>query len=438
MLISQIKSDDKNHKLIVDVIADEKKWSDILTKITNKFIKTAKIKGYRAGYVPFNIALKQVKTTEFYHDAIKEIIDLTLNELTNSKTISNHNIIEDSPKINVLEIHDNKVKIKYEFDISPTVTLGDYKKALLSYVEPTITDLEIENQLCMFLKKIECNYHFKTLDIVDKGSSVIIDYEGKIDDKPFPGSCAKNYNLVVGSEEFFPGFEEKLKGHKIGETIKFKLILPLDFYLSDLAGKKVDYIVTIKEKKDDVFFTLSDDFIKSLCIKNVNTIDQLKESFRKKILAQKLNIQYQQVVEKIINILSKESKVDFIPPTVIDYQKRIITSQYRQMAKNMKISLEAFVRNDQSIKDMDTFYKLVEEKAIENINLMFSIDKLIDEYKIECTKEETNAILNNFSAKYNLSIDEVKTKFSNQYEMIVADMMKQKLFKKIINIKEPE
>ncbi len=436
MIVLQTKKNNKNHTLCVDVLSDKNNWKKVLNKTVNKFIKSGNVKGFRAGHIPFDVALKQIKETKLYSEGIQEIVSITFNELLNSNFVSNNNIIEDAPQIKILSVNDAEVKIQYIFDISPNVILGDYKKAFKNYVKPTTSELEIDNQLQMFVKKINVIHTKQTSEIVSKNSLVTIDYQGTIDNHPFPGSSDSKYNLTIGSGDFLPGFEEKLIGHKVNDEVKFQLTTPSDFYLENLANKKVDYIVKIKSISNSDYHTITDNFVKKLSIKNVNSVSQLKEWFRYKILIQKANIQREQIKQKITDILSKESKIDFIPESIFNQQRKSIIEQYRQISKNKGLSLEGFVCKDQSIGTMTNFYELVDKKVVENVKLMFAIDKLIDEYKIESTEKERKNILNSLSVKYNMSIDDVENKVGNEYQILIANLLKDKLFNKLISLIE--
>ena len=51
-----------------------------------------------------------------------------------------------------------------------------------------------------------------------KGDTVVIDFIGKVDGKPFEGGEAKGHNLKLGSNTFIPGFEDGLIGALKGKT----------------------------------------------------------------------------------------------------------------------------------------------------------------------------------------------------------------------------
>jgi len=81
---------------------------------------------------------------------------------------------------------------------------------------------------------------------------VILDYAGSIDGEAFQGGTAEDAELELGSGRFIPGFEEKLVGRKVGESLEVEVPFPEDYPAEHLAGKPAIFACTLKaiqEKK---------------------------------------------------------------------------------------------------------------------------------------------------------------------------------------------
>src|SRR5690606_22454816 len=81
------------------------------------------------------------------------------------------------------------------------------------------------------------------------GDQLIIDFVGKIDGEAFEGGSATDAALVIGSNQFIPGFEEKLKGVKPGEEKTIEVTFPENYGAAHLAGKAATFDVTVKAVK---------------------------------------------------------------------------------------------------------------------------------------------------------------------------------------------
>ncbi len=94
----------------------------------------------------------------------------------------------------------------------------------------------------------------------ETGDMVVIDFVGRVDGEAFSGGTAEGAELVLGSGQFIPGFEEQLVGAKPGDEKTVKVSFPADYQVATLAGKPAEFEVTVKAvrapqdaKADDAF-----------------------------------------------------------------------------------------------------------------------------------------------------------------------------------------
>ena len=99
---------------------------------------------------------------------------------------------------------------------------------------------------------------------VQKNDSVNLDFEGKLDGKTFEGGRAKGSDLVIGSGNFIPGFEDGIIGKNIGDTFDLELTFPNDYHSSDLAGKAVVFTVKVNKIYEMEVPELTDEMIEKL------------------------------------------------------------------------------------------------------------------------------------------------------------------------------
>ena len=56
-----------------------------------------------------------------------------------------------------------------------------------------------------------------------------MDFVGRVDGEEFPGGKAEDFNLVLGSGQLIPGFEDQLVGAKAGEARDVNVTFPADY-----------------------------------------------------------------------------------------------------------------------------------------------------------------------------------------------------------------
>lgn len=80
---------------------------------------------------------------------------------------------------------------------------------------------------------------------IEFGDMVNFDFAGFLGDEQFEGGTAKGYQMIIGSGQFIPGFEEQMVGLTIGESKDVEVQFPFDYHAKHLAGEEVIFKVKI-------------------------------------------------------------------------------------------------------------------------------------------------------------------------------------------------
>ena len=89
-------------------------------------------------------------------------------------------------------------------------------------------------------------------------------------------------NIVIGSNQFIPGFEEQLVGVKAGDEKVLEVSFPQEYQAAHLAGKTATFDIKVKAIKAEAESKVDDDFAKRI---GLESLDKLKE-----LLSQNLNL----------------------------------------------------------------------------------------------------------------------------------------------------
>ena len=160
------------------------------------------------------------------------------------------------------------------------------------------------------------------------GDTVVIDFEGFLDGKPFDGGKGENYSLELGSHTFVPGFEEQLVGVKAGDEKDLDVTFPEDYH-KDLAGKAVVFKVKVHEVKEKEVPALDDEFAKD--VSEFDTLKDLKADLKKKITAER-----EETAKRAFEDALMEQVADNITADVPD---AMVEAQARQYLDNFKMQL---------------------------------------------------------------------------------------------------
>ena len=284
-----------------------------------------KLKGFRTGKVPASY----VKKT-FGRDFMGEIINASLNE-TSQGALEELKLRPAAPaEMNLTSDMDKVIAgqedLAYEMslEVMPEFTPVDPKTLKLTRptYEASEEDLdEALKELTSQAKSYE-DKKGKTVKAAD-GDQLTIDFLGKIDGEAFDGGAATDADLVIGSGRFIPGFEEQLKGAKVGEEKTIEVTFPEEYQAKHLAGKAATFDVTVKAIKAEVESKIDDEFAKRI---GLESLDQLKE-----LLKSNLNQQYAgatrfKLKRALLDVLDEGH--DFaLPPKMVDAEFEGIWAQ---------------------------------------------------------------------------------------------------------------
>lgn len=284
-----------------------------------------KLKGFRPGKVPASY----VKKT-FGRDFMGEIINASLNE-TSQGALEELKLRPAAPaEMNLTSDMDKVIAgqedLAYEMslEVMPEFTPVDPKTLKLTRptYEASEEDLdEALKELASQAKSYE-DKKGKTVKAAD-GDQLTIDFLGKIDGEAFDGGAATDADLVIGSGRFIPGFEEQLKGAKVGEEKTIEVTFPEEYQAKHLAGKAATFDVTVKAIKAEVESKIDDEFAKRI---GLESLDQLKE-----LLKSNLNQQYAgatrfKLKRTLLDVLDEGH--DFaLPPKMVDAEFEGIWAQ---------------------------------------------------------------------------------------------------------------
>jgi trigger factor len=125
----------------------------------------------------------------------------------------------------------------------------------------TINDADID-------KMVETlRTHRQTWETVARGAQmgdrIVMDFNGTLDGKDFPGNSAKDYAVVVGSGTLLSVFDTNLLGLEAGQEKGFDIEFPKDYRAQDLAGKYVHFDVKVHSVAAPKLPELNEEFFRS-------------------------------------------------------------------------------------------------------------------------------------------------------------------------------
>ncbi|WP_309092670.1 trigger factor [Phenylobacterium sp.] len=313
---------------VYGVTVPQKDLSERLEARIAEIAPTLNVKGFRPGKVP----VAHVKRL-YGKQLMSEVLEQTLSETT-QKVLEDNKLRpagdpELKPEGDIQGVLDGKADLAFEVAVDLMPEFEPVDASTLSLTRPVYepTEAEVEeavNELAGQNKTYEAKTG-KTVKAKD-GDMVVIDFIGRIDGEAFEGGTAQDVELVLGSGQFIPGFEDQLVGAKPDSDVEVKVTFPADYQAANLAGKEAVFETKVKEVKAPVDTVADDAFAERLGVEN---LEKLKE-----LIKTNLEQQYQGASRfKLKRALLDEldSKHDFpLPPKMVDAEFASIWQQVQQ------------------------------------------------------------------------------------------------------------
>ena len=319
-----------------EIIITHKTIDELVQNKISELAPKANIPGFRPGKVPYNII-----RLRFGKQIFGEVVNESLNNAS-KKIVDDFKInAATQPKLDVKSIDEGKdIKANYSVEVMPEFKVPDLTKLKITRpvvkVEQKQVDEAIERIALQNTKTEKIKKDRKT----KLNDTVVIDFEGKINNEVFEGGAAKGHHLKLGSNSFIPGFEDKLIGKSSGQNLDIDLSFPEDYQAKELAGKKVVFNVTINEIREDIKTEINDDFAKSLGLDNLVS---LKKSVKEQIINQHSIQSRSKMKREILDLLA--NSVDF------DLPNTLVEDEYQSVCRAMKSNQQTV--NDQKDKPND-------------------------------------------------------------------------------------
>ena len=222
MNVKNVEKENGAAKVTIEIARDE--FQTALDKAYAKIRKDIMIPGFRKGKAPRKFVERMYGSQVFYEDAVNEIFP----EIYEAAIVKQELKAVGQPSVTDMQTpEDGSVVLTVSTELYPEVTLGEYKGIEVPKETVSISKAEVDAELGRMQDR---NARIETVDREAKtGDTVVLDFEGFVDGKPFDGGKAEGHSLELGSGSFVPGFEEQIVGMNIGDEKDIDITFPENY-----------------------------------------------------------------------------------------------------------------------------------------------------------------------------------------------------------------
>ena len=382
-------------------------WEKAQKKAFAKLAKNVQLPGFRKGKVPANVLKRAVNPQSVMYEAIDEIANDVFLEAVKEQNLE----IVGKASLDIDDISEAKVTMKFTVAIKPEVKLGDYKNLDVKKEAVTITDDEVNAQIKQIQERNADFVIREDDEAIENGDTAVIDFEGSKDGVLFEGGSGTSYPLEIGSGSFIPGFEEQCIGMKKGETKEITVTFPENYQAAELAGQEAQFKVTVHEIKYKQLNDFDDEMVKEQNIEGVETVDAFKEYTLKNLTEQK----EQQVDEAFTNELLTKivdgAEID-IPQAMIDEECDGLVNDFAQRLKAQGFEMDTYLKLTNMSEEA-----LREQFAIDaknKVSARLVLEAIADAESIVISEDDINTEIETIAKTYNMESEQVKQLIPNE------------------------
>ena len=392
--VAEIGANQKEIEIFIDHETFEAECEKAYRKNVSKFA----IPGFRKGKAPRKMIERMYGVGAFYEDAINAILPTAYPEAVKEAALD----VVSNPDIDIKAIDENGVVITAKVFVKPEITVTEYKGLTATKDAVEITDEAVDAEIESVRKR-----NARTIDVTDRavedGDNVIFDFDGYVDGVAFEGGKAEKHDLLIGSGNFIPGFEDQIIGKNIGEKFDVVVTFPEDYHAAELAGKEAVFKCFIHEIKKSEMPEFDDEFVKD--VSEFDTVDEYKASVKANLTEKAEKAEDSKVDDQLIKAVSEKIEGE-IPEVMFENEAENCIRDYENRLRYQGMDLETFMKyTGQTVETLKTQFR---PQAEQNVKTRLALEYIAKAENLTATEEDIATEYQKIADAYGIEVEKVK------------------------------
>ncbi|MEN3002580.1 MAG: trigger factor [Armatimonadota bacterium] len=339
--------------------------------------KAVHVPGFRPGQAPLAV-LRQHLSDELVRRAARDL----LIEESLTAALQQHQLEPyTTPQVEIEQLQEGEpFRYKARVALAPQVELGDYRDIRIAWTPQEATEEEVQQSLESLQEQLTKLERASERPAQLKDRLII-----RIRSLEEPDAKPSRYMLILG--ESFGELDNALAGMREGETKTVTLTFPENFSDETLAGKMKQVEITLEEIYVPQIPPLDDLLAQQL---GLSTLDELRETIRKSIVADKERVETERVENELLEILRQRSTVH-LPQILIQQQVERELQDLTERLAARGITLPAFLR--EANMSQEQLVELLLRRAMVKLQNTFILLEIARREGIEVSPDEVQPVL---------------------------------------------
>ena len=380
--------------------------------IAGNYARYARIPGYRLGKAPRAVIERKFRK-EIQDELTKKLVSKSYHEAIAEKQLR---VISLTNLEDVEFGDDRSMRFRATVVTAPEFELPEYKNIPVELPTGEVTAEEV-NAALERLRDQSADFADVTGRALELEDFAVIDFDGSIAGvaiSEIVPEASKNLHggkkfwLRVAADNFLPRFVEQVVGMKAGDTRSVQVEFPADFPVTELAGKKADYAVTLNEIKEKVLPDLDDAFAGKLM--KDKTLAELRHSLEHNLEHEKEHEIEREKEAQIVKYLQEHVSFD-LPPTLLKSETRRALNELVHRNRERGVP-------DEMLKGKEK--ELIEgagSLAAHRLKTNFILHRIAEREKIQVVADEVEERIRAQASQYNIPVEKMRKELEEHDRM---------------------
>ncbi len=296
---------------VYDVIVPASELKQKLDAKIEEVRPRVRINGFRPGKVPAD-HIRKLYGPSMMQEIVNEAVQQSTKQSLENLRAASEPSLDLKSDLQKVFAGDQDLQFELTLEIMPDFQPIDLKAVAITRPTTPVSDAQIDDALAE-LARAHRGFDDKEGAAVE-GDAVVVDFVGRIDGEAFEGGAAQDAQVLIGSNQFIPGFEEQLIGVKAGDVRTLKVNFPDDYGASHLQGKAAEFETTVKTVRAPKQGDPDDAWAAEL---GFDSLEAVKQALRQRIESEHAQQSRAKAKRTLFDVL--DERHDFaLPPRMVD------------------------------------------------------------------------------------------------------------------------
>jgi trigger factor len=389
----------------INIIVNPDEYQEDLEKAAERISNRVDIDGFREGNAPYRVVKNEVGEMKIMQEALQTIAQRSYVQVLKQENIESVG----SPEVEVKKMAPgDAVEFTATVGVMPEIELADLNTLEVEKEMKEVKEEDVQDSLDS-LRKMHAEEEKKEGPAQDD-DKIVLDMNMSVDGVPVEGGQAQDYQVYLNEEDqHIPGFNEKVEDMKAGEEKEFTLDFPENHYQQNLAGKTVDFNITVNEVYSQELPDLDEDFAKKL---GQEDVEGIKNLIRQNLEQEAKKKENQQFEIKLLNKMVEESKIGEVPEALIEAEKQKMYQELKNDLEKNGVTIEQYLEDIK--KTEEELLEGFTEQATKRAKTALISRKLAEEHEqLQPTEEEIEEEVEKIR-QANEGSEEIEERLQNQ------------------------